>query len=434
LYEENPTQYQADIKRHHRWIRGDWQIGAWMLPFVTGNDGRLTKNTLSALSRWKIFDNLRRSLLPLSLMLLLLVGWFLLPLPWLWTLTVTVTILLPVMAAAGWRLANKPIDLTLKAHLTEIAISVRDTLIRFMFGIAVLPYEAFKYTDAIIRTNWRMIVSGKKLLEWTPSAGASQKVGTDMGAVFQSMWMMPLLSLICMVSLAYKNTEVLFVAAPMLILWFIAPALSWRLSRPEAEESQWLPEEQTLFLHKSARKTWSFFEQFVTESENWLPPDNFQQQPVAIIAHRTSPTNLGLALLANLTAYDFGYIGGGELVQRCKNALESMLKLERYQGHFYNWYDTLTLLPLLPRYVSTVDSGNLVGHLLTLRQGLLALPAQPLFTQKIYEGLKTTTRIIQELSTGNQAEITEKILTVLENAANGRPQTDARNPEAAQPG
>lgn len=418
LYEENPTQYQADIKRHHRWIRGDWQIGAWMLPFVTGNDGRLTKNTLSALSRWKIFDNLRRSLLPLSLMLLLLVGWFLLPLPWLWTLTVTVTILLPVMAAAGWRLANKPIDLTLKAHLTEIAISVRDTLIRFMFGIAVLPYEAFKYTDAIIRTNWRMIVSGKKLLEWTPSASASQKVGTDMGAVFQSMWMMPLLSLICMVSLAYKNTEVLFVAAPMLILWFIAPALSWRLSRPEAEESQWLPEEQMLFLHKSARKTWSFFEQFVTESENWLPPDNFQQQPVAVIAHRTSPTNLGLALLANLTAYDFGYIGGGELVQRCKNALESMLKLERYQGHFYNWYDTLTLLPLLPRYVSTVDSGNLVGHLLTLRQGLLALPAQPLFTQKIYEGLKTTTRIIQEHSTGHQAKITEKILTVLEKAAN----------------
>lgn len=417
LYEENPTQYEADVKRHHRWIRGDWQIGAWMLPFVTGGNGRLTKNTLSALSRWKIFDNLRRSLLPLSLLLLLLVGWFLLPLPWLWTLTVTVNILLPVMAAAGWRLANKPIDLTLKAHLSEIGVSLKDTLIQFMFGIAVLPYEAYRYTDAILRTNWRMIVSGKKLLEWTPSASASQKSRNGMGAAFQSMWMMPLLALICIFSLADKNTEVLFVAAPMLILWFIAPALSWRLSRPEAEESQWLPEEQTLFLHKSARKTWSFFEQFVTESENWLPPDNFQQQPVATIAHRTSPTNLGLALLANLTAYDFGYIGVGELIHRCKNTLESMGKLERYGGHFYNWYDTLTLLPLLPRYVSTVDSGNLVGHLLTLRQGLLALPAQPLFTPALFEGLTTTARIIQDLTTGHQAVITKKILKLLENSA-----------------
>lgn len=417
LYEENPTQYQADIKRHHRWIRGDWQIGAWMLPFVTGRNGHLAKNTLSALSRWKIFDNLRRSLLPLSLTLLLLIGWFLLPLPWLWTLTVTVNILLPVMAAAGWRLANKPIDLTLKAHLAEIGGSMRGTLIRFMFGIAVLPYEAFRYTDAILRTNWRMIVSKKKLLEWTPSASASRNTRNDMGSVYQSMWMTSVLALICTVFLAYSDSEALFVAAPMLILWFIAPALSWRLSRPEAEESQWLPEEQTLFLHKSARKTWSFFEQFVTEGENWLPPDNFQQQPVAIIAHRTSPTNLGLALLANLTAYDFGYIGGGELVHRCKNALESMLKLERYKGHFYNWYDTLNLLPLLPRYVSTVDSGNLIGHLLTLRQGLLALPAQPLFTRKIYEGLKTTTRIIQDFSKGHQAEITKKILILLEGAA-----------------
>lgn len=417
LYEDSPAQYATDIKRHHRWIRGDWQIAAWMLPFITNAKGKLTANKLSALSRWKIFDNIRRSILPISLVLLLVMGWSVLPFPWFWTLAVTFIILLPVMAAAAWQLLHKPIDLTLKAHFSEVGIIVRDVLIRFVFGIAVLPFEAYRNADAIFRTNWRMIISHKKLLQWTPSANTAP-IGHALWFAYSSMWMSPLLGVIFTMWLAYTHPLALGVASPMLVLWLLAPAIAWRLSIPEAPEDLSLPEDQTAFLHKSARRTWSFFEQFVTAEENWLPPDNFQEQPIAVIAHRTSPTNMGLNLLANLTAYDFGYINGGEFITRCDETLQSMMKLERYQGHFYNWYDTLSLLPLQPRYVSTVDSGNLAGHVLTLRQGVLALPAQPVFTNRIYEGLSTTASIIWDLSKGLHIDRIENIQALLNAAAN----------------
>ncbi|GAA3935890.1 cyclic beta 1-2 glucan synthetase [Chitinophaga oryziterrae] len=410
LYEENPAQYAADVKRHHRWIRGDWQIGAWMMPFVTNAKRRLVKNKLSGLSRWKIFDNLRRSLIPVSLLLLLLTGWTVLPFPWFWISVVTFIILLPVIIAAGWQLIHKPLDLALKAHLLEVAISVRDVLLRFLFGLAVLPYEALKNMDAIIRTNWRMIISHRKLLQWTPSATATRSTRYDVWSVYRSMWITPFLSLGCGSLFLCINHEAFFVAYPILTLWLFAPAFAWRLSKAEAEETNGLNEVQTLFLHRTARKTWAFFEDFVNEDENWLPPDNFQERPVPVIAHRTSPTNMGMALLANLTAYDFGYIGGEELTTRTANALETMGKLERYRGHFYNWYDTLSLLPMYPRYVSTVDSGNLAGHLFTLRQGLLALPEQPVLNANTWEGLITTCLIIRDI---HHSEIIKNILTLL---------------------
>ncbi len=304
LYENNPTEYSADIKRHHRWIRGDWQIGAWLLPIITAGNGRFTKNRLSALSRWKIFDNLRRSLLPLALLLLLLMGWTVLSHPWFWTAAVTCILLVPAMMASGWQLIHKPVDITLKAHLDEIGISVRNTLIRFIFSLAILPYEAYKYTDAIVRANWRMIISKRKLLEWTPSANVARNSVNSIWISYKKIWITPLLALVCVAFLC-KNAEALFVAYPILVLWLLAPALVWKLSKPEAKEDIILPDEQLQFLNKIARKTWSYFEQFVTAEDNWLPPDNFQEQPLAVIAHRTSPTNMGLALLANVSAYDF---------------------------------------------------------------------------------------------------------------------------------
>ncbi|MDF3079344.1 MAG: glycosyltransferase 36 [Sphingobacteriaceae bacterium] len=406
LHEQNPSSYEGDVRRRHRWIRGDWQIGAWMLPLISGSDGRLKSNKLSALSRWKIFDNLRRSVLPVSLMLLLLSGWTILPMHWFWTLAVTIIILLPVMVAAGWQLMNKAIDLTLKAHLSEVGRSVRDTLIRFVFGIAVLPYEAYRFTHAIFITNWRMVISHKKMLQWTPSASSSSTTN-PFWATYRNMWIAPALAIACTLFFFQYNPHAFLVASPMLILWLLAPALAWRISMPEKEEDHLLEEDQLLFLHKSARKTWSFFEEFVTAEENWLPPDNFQEQPVAVIAHRTSPTNLGLSLLANLSAYDFGYIPMGQFLDRTKSALETMLQMERYRGHFYNWYDTITLLPLHPRYVSTVDSGNLVGHLLTLKQGLLGLSHQPVFNHEAYQGLYATAAIAIDESKNDHAELRE---------------------------
>ena len=157
-----------------------------------------------------------------------------------------------------------------------------------------------------------------------------------------------------------------------------------------------LSAEQTVFLRKLARKTWGFFETFVTAEDHWLPPDNYQEHPLAVVAHRTSPTNMGLALLANLAAYDFGYIGAGELIERTSRALASMQTMERHLGHFYNWYDTQTLRPLTPLYISTVDSGNLAGHLLTLRAGLLALPDDKIVRARVFDGIEDTLALLED--------------------------------------
>lgn len=412
LYEENPSQYKTDVQRHHRWIRGDWQIASWMHPLVWDN-GRLVKSQLSGLSRWKIFDNLRRSLTPIALTLLLLTGWTLLPFPWLWTAAVTIIVLLPLMAAAAWQLINKPEDITITSHFSEVGISVRNFLIRFIFGLAVLPYEAFKNLDAIVRTIWRITISHRKLLEWTPSATTNRLYTNDLVAVYDEMGIGPFVSIITSTFLLYFYPVAFFVASPILFLWLLAPAIAWYLSKEEKEKKPDLSERQKLFLHKVARRTWLFFEEFVIAEENWLPPDNFQEHPAPVIAHRTSPTNIGLALLANLAAYDFGYISGREMTERCKDTLNTMRRMERYEGHFYNWYDTVSLFPLHPKYVSTVDSGNLVGHLLTLRQGLLSQVHEPVFKKSVYKGLLTTLNIVKENSGKRPAEEIQKTEALL---------------------
>ncbi len=417
LYENNPTNYEADTKRQHRWIRGDWQIAAWILPFVRNKNGNWVSNKVSALSRWKIADNLRRSLLPLSLLLILIFGWSVLPKPWFWSLSVTMIILLPVMSASFLHLLRRPEDISFNAHISEVSHSVGEILIRFIFGIAVLPYEAYRFTDAIIRTNWRMLVTGKRLLEWTPSATASKQSKDNIWFIYQKMWIGPVLAFLCLFFFLFTNMQAFLVSSPFLILWFLSPALAWRLSLAEKEETPEFSVAQHEFLHKSARKTWSFFERFVNEGENWLPPDNFQEHPDPVIAHRTSPTNIGLLLLANLTAYDFGYITMAEMLFRSNKTLKTMHKMERYKGHFYNWYDTTNLSLLSPAYVSTVDSGNLVGHLLIFKQGILAFKHSPCFNTQSFSGLIATVGVLKDLLTAETDDHIEKIESLLASAA-----------------
>jgi len=316
LYEENPSRYEADLRRHHRWIRGDWQIAGWILPFITTGTGKVSRNRLSALSRWKIADNLRRSLVPLSLLCLLLSGWFVLPSPWFWTLAVSAIFLLQPIVAIGWQLLHQPVDMTVKAHLKEIAGNVKITLIRFIFGLCILPFEALRYADAILRTFWRMRFSRRRLMEWTPFASDSGKRRGSLWSTYRLMPVPPILAFVCGVFLL-TNLQHLLVAGPILILWLLSPAVVWRLSKHKTEAAPELSVQELSFLHEAARKTWAYFEQFVTADDNWLPPDNFQEHDGAVIAHRTSPTNMGLALLANLAAYDFGYLSGAELADRC---------------------------------------------------------------------------------------------------------------------
>jgi cellobiose phosphorylase len=212
------------------------------------------------------------------------------------------------------------------------------------------------------------------------------------------MWAAPLVAFAAGTWLTLSNPAALAAAAPILCIWFASPVIAWWISRPLARRRAMLTDEQTFFLRKLSRKTWSFFETFVDPEDNWLPPDNYQEYPVAVIAHRTSPTNMGLALLANLSAHDFGYISTGQLIKRTANAFSTMENLKRHRGHFYNWYDTKSLKPLSPLYISTVDSGNLAAHLLTLRPGLLALPDQKVLGERFFDGLNDTLKILMDVT------------------------------------
>jgi cellobiose phosphorylase len=396
LYEDYPSRYSADVSRRYRWIRGDWHIARWLLPGVPGPGPDLQKNPLSGLSRWKIFDNLRRSLVAAALTLLLLLGWTVSSSPWFWTLSVLGIIFIPALFTSLLQMFQKPGDVLMGQHLTALYRSAGRHFAQAAFTLVCLPYEAFFSLDAIIRTGVRILITHKRLLEWNPSGDGESLNPSDFVASFRAMWIAPLIAVAAAVYLALSKPGALSVAGPILGLWFASPAIAWWISLPLTRRAAKLTADQTRFLQKISRKTWAFFETFVGPEDHWLPPDNYQEHPVARVAHRTSPTNMGLALLANLAAHDFGYISTGRLLERTANALHTMAALERYRGHFYNWYDTQSLQPLLPIYISTVDSGNLAGHLLTLRAGLVALPDQQILGERRFDGLSHTLRIITD--------------------------------------
>jgi cyclic beta-1,2-glucan synthetase len=402
LYEEYPPRYGADVSRRRRWIRGDWQIARWLLPRVPGPGLRRQKNPLSGLSLWKIFDNLRRSLVASALTLLLLLGWMFLSPVWLWSLSAAGIILIPSLIGSILEITRKPADVLLSQH-TKLALrSAGRHLAQATYMLVCLPYEAFFSLDAIARTAIRMLVTRRRLLEWSPSTDPDRNTHSSFFASYRSMWIAPLLASLAGIYLALSRPAALATSVPILGLWFASPAIAWWMSRPLARREAKLTVEQTIFLRRLSRKIWAFFEAFVGPEDHWLPPDNFQEHPVEVVGHRTSPTNMGLALLANLSAYDFGYIPAGQLIVRTANAFDTMESLERYRGHFYNWYDTLSLRPLLPAYVSSVDSGNLAGLLLTLRAGLLELPDHRILAPRFLDGLDDTLEILAEAA-GNTA-------------------------------
>ena len=404
LYEDYPARYVMDVSRRHRWIRGDWQIARWLLPGVPGLDGKRRKNSISILSRWKIFDNLRRSLVPAGLIVLLLLAWAILSPAYLWTLAAMGAILIPPGMAAFLDLFQKPVDVRLNQHLAFTLRSAGRRWVQAAFLLICLPHEAFFSLDAIWRTAWRMGVSRKRLLEWNTTKNTERQNRTDLAASWRLMWFAPLLATASAIYLSVSRPMTLPVAAPILILWFVSPIIVWWISRPSPLRQVRLTVNQTLFLHQVARKTWAFFETFVGPEDHWLPPDNYQEHPLAVVAHRTSPTNMGLALLANLSAYDFGYLCAEQLIDRTAKAFQAMGAMERHRGHFYNWYDTLTLKPLLPLYISSVDSGNLAGHLLTLRSGLLELIDHKIVRRCLFQGLGDTLAIVADTASAAEEE------------------------------
>ena len=402
FYEEFPSRYNVDMDRRHRWIRGDWQITQWLLPRVPGADARWISNPLSVLSRWKIFDNLRRSLVPVALMLLILGEWLL-------TsqgggggsLLVLVIVAIPGILSWSVGLIGKPAGLPWSLHLSSAAGSGTRQLCSLLLTVIFLPYDAFISLDAVGRTLSRLLITHKRMLEWRTSGDSERSTRVDLIGFYRTMWIAPAIAILSAGALLLEHPVQFLPALPILVVWLGAPGIAWWISRPIALDALDLTAAQLEFLRGTARRTWHYFDTFVTADENWLPPDNFQETPAPTIAARTSPTNIGLSLLANLAAHDLGYVSTGRLVQRTQDTLATLHRLESYRGHFFNWYDTRTLRPLLPQYVSSVDSGNLAGHLLTLGSGLRELESQPIFDPKSLLGLRDTVTLLLEALPGD---------------------------------
>lgn len=395
IFEEYPTGYLADIKRRHRWIRGDWQILPWLFPSVQDSDSKKQINPLSFLSRWKIFDNLRRSLVTPVTFLLFFAAWNGFVDPLFWTAFITSLYLVPPVLTGSWKVMRKPEEQTWRMHLHDMSIDLRRQFAIPLVTLIFLPYEAFISLDAIIRSCWRMGVSHRYLLEWTTHQEAG-RTSSDIAGSYRIMWPAPLIGGTTLLLLSQTHSPASSVITLFAFAWILSPLIAWWISQPRKARSRSITRGQERFLRGIARRTWRFFETFVTAEDHYLPPDNYQEKPVVAIAHRTSPTDIGLSLLAGLTAYDLGYIPLNELVQRTEKTLSTMGRLKRFRGHFYNWYDTITLEPLLPRYISTVDSGNLVGNLLVLRQGLNELLESPVISGKCGDGLSDTVSLLSD--------------------------------------
>jgi len=410
LYEPCPARYSDDVGRRHRWIRGDWQLAGWLAARAPAPGGRRVPNPLSPLSRWKLFDNLRRSVVAPVLTLLLLLCWSLLDGAVFWSAAVLAIFFLPPCFQSLIKLAAKPHDVDFGQHLSNWAHDTRNGMVHAFLQVSFLPYEAWYSLDAIVRTAWRMRVSRRHLLEW--KASSLSRSSTDLESNWRNMLFAPSFAIGSALLLSFANPPALFAAAPLLLLWFLSPFIAWWISLPAARPAPALQPPQRRFLHTLARRTWAFFEDHVVEEENWLPPDNMQEHPALRVAHRTSPTNIGLALLANLTAWDFGYLATAGLLQRTRATLHTMARMERHRGHFYNWYDTGSLAPLLPMVVSTVDSGNLAGHLLTLASGLDQLADRPAVSDRVLDGVRDTMDVVEELARGAAPAVLEGIAAV----------------------
>ncbi|WP_373001679.1 GH36-type glycosyl hydrolase domain-containing protein [Marinobacter sp.] len=419
LIEEQPASVAIDASRRHRWIRGDWQLAGWLLPRVpgppVGNGSRSKRqvNPLSALSLWKIFDNLRRSLVPMALLALLMGGWLSGAGPaWGWTLLVLAIMLLPVVLSTLIDLIRKPERCRWLVHLSVTGKSAGRPIALALLTLAFLPYDTGNSLGAIWRSGMRMLFTRRGLLLWQLPGYARRNACRSLADYAREIWIGPGLASGVAVALAMTDARpaTWLAAAPILLLWLVSPVVGWWISRPLVTPAPGLSGKQEMFLRVAARRTWRYFADFVGPDDNWLPPDNFQAWPAPAIASRTSPTNIGMSLLADLAAVDFGYLTVGECLRRIGHTVATMEKLQRYRGHFFNWYDTQTLQPLHPQYVSSVDSGNLVGSLLTLQAGLAELKSQPVLSFNALQGLQDTLQIVaEELPASPAPELTDNI-------------------------
>jgi cyclic beta-1,2-glucan synthetase len=413
VYDEFPAKYHAYARREHRWVRGDWQLLPWLgrkVPTPTGSK----PNPLSAVGRWKIFDNLRRSLVAAGLVTLLACGWIGLPgSAWACSLAAVLVLAVPLaLQLVGFLLGLVQSGVP-RSVLRKARQSLPATLGQAVLTAVFLPNQAILAVDAILRTLYRLLISRRLLLEWETAAAAEVRLGSGFAQFARSMWQAVVLTTGLVAMIAWLQPTALVAAAPWLLIWFLSPGVAWWVSRPLKYAEAPITDIERSELRRIARKTWRFFETFVRAEDHWLPPDNFQEDPPRPIANRTSPTNKGLLLLSTLSAHDLAYITLPDLAIRMGRTFDTFERMERYRGHFLNWYETTTLRSLPPEYVSTVDSGNLLGCLLAVKNGLLEKIAEPIPSPAASSGVLDTLNLAAEfLPAGAVNAFREHVATV----------------------
>jgi cyclic beta-1,2-glucan synthetase len=382
VYDDYPSRYLTYTRRKHRWIRGDWQLLRWLTLSVPGPQGP-EPNRLSLLSRWKILDNLRRSVVEIAQLTLLVAGWTVLPgSPIRSTALVMLAIAAPWLFSLFLAVLRPPLDKSWRAYYRGVARDAITSAQQLALTIVFLPHQAALSADAIARTLWRLGLTRKHLLEWLTSSQSERDVGVGASSTWRAMWPAValaglILALTALGTLAHpdhaRNLFVGTVVLPLVALWCAAPAIAHSLSAPAERPHLRLSAENRSRALRYAQLHWQFFDTFVDASTNWLAPDNFQDDPKPETAMRVSPTNIGLQLLSTVSAYDLGFITAEDMARRLELALRSLERMRRFRGHFYNWYDLHDLRVLEPAYISTVDSGNLCGHLIAVRRACLEI-------------------------------------------------------------
>jgi cyclic beta-1,2-glucan synthetase len=397
LVDDYPSNYLAFSARQHRWVRGDWQIVRWLWRTVPDASGRAVPNTLTAVARWKILDNLRRSMLAPAMLALFVAGWIALPGSALvWSLLGLLVLAFPAYMQFGRSLSSRVAGVPLREHVLAERDAVVTSATQAFLSIVFLLHQSWVMADAIARTLVRLLVSRRHLLEWV-TADRSARVEASAASAFGRMAGTPILALVLAVVVGILAPSRLAIALPVLVLWMLSPMLAYATGRRLSYHRPPLDRDARAAFRRVARRTWRFFDDFVGPGDHWLVPDNIQENRREFIAHRTSPTNIGLQLLSTLAARDFGYVNTTSLLNRLEPTFATMLSMQRYRGHFYNWYDTRTLGSLAPAYISTVDSGNLAGCLLTLRNGLIEIAEQtPIIDASFLEGLEDVVGLVEE--------------------------------------
>ena len=413
LFDEFPVDYISYSRRQHRWIRGDWQIADWIFPRVPNRNHQRVSNPLSLLNRWKIFDNLRRSLVPAASVAALVVSWFFVPALQLFTAVLAASLIFfqPLAGPLTW--------VTSRHGLRSFSFrQIKHDLGRAIAEAAMLLHQAGLGLDAIVTVFYRRLISRRGLLEWS-TAQMTERSASKRQHIFQNkFWLISLLSLGLGVSLYLLHPESLLFALPWLSSWLISPYIVGLLTKKQLEREPhlMLSGRDTHMLRRVARRTWRYFDDFVGENTAWLPPDNYQVSHQNQLAMRTSPTNIGMWMMSALAANDFGYLTLDQTIDRLTKTMETLNKLERHEGHLLNWYNLEDLEPLRPRYVSSVDSGNFIAALWTLEQGINDTLEQPVLRTSVLGGMQDTAEILlEELESENPStDLHHSVLELLD--------------------